>query len=48
MHTYMSLDWVRKPENPEETPAALGEHANSPRKIPVMQALGIKPPAMEV
>lgn len=29
MHTYMSLDWVRKPENPEETPAALGEHANS-------------------
>lgn len=25
MHTYMSLDWVRKPENPEETPAALGE-----------------------
>ncbi|KAK3551379.1 hypothetical protein QTP70_016643 [Hemibagrus guttatus] len=25
----MSLDWGRKPEYPEETPGALGEHANS-------------------
>ncbi|KAK3520706.1 hypothetical protein QTP70_030582, partial [Hemibagrus guttatus] len=25
----MSLDWGRKPEYPEETPEAWGEHANS-------------------
>ncbi|KAK3525357.1 hypothetical protein QTP86_031087 [Hemibagrus guttatus] len=25
----MSLDWGRKPEYPEETPEARGEHANS-------------------
>ncbi|KAK3533408.1 hypothetical protein QTP70_019484, partial [Hemibagrus guttatus] len=25
----MSLDWARKPEYPEETPEAWGEHANS-------------------
>ncbi|KAK3552950.1 hypothetical protein QTP86_029642 [Hemibagrus guttatus] len=25
----MSLDWRRKPEYPEETPEARGEHANS-------------------
>ncbi|KAK3539041.1 hypothetical protein QTP86_023628, partial [Hemibagrus guttatus] len=25
----MSLDWGRKPEYPEETPEAQGEHANS-------------------
>ncbi|KAK3529003.1 hypothetical protein QTP70_014397, partial [Hemibagrus guttatus] len=25
----MSLDWGRKPEYPEETPKARGEHANS-------------------
>ncbi|KAK3552383.1 hypothetical protein QTP86_011263 [Hemibagrus guttatus] len=28
----MSLDWGRKPEHPEETPEAQGEHANSTRR----------------
>ncbi|KAF4074037.1 hypothetical protein AMELA_G00250060 [Ameiurus melas] len=30
----MSLDWRRKPEYPEETPAARGEHANSAHTEP--------------
>ncbi|KAF4089172.1 hypothetical protein AMELA_G00063740 [Ameiurus melas] len=30
----MSLDWERKPEYPEETPAARGEHVNSAHTQP--------------
>ncbi|KAK3559525.1 hypothetical protein QTP86_013704 [Hemibagrus guttatus] len=40
----MSLDWGRKPEYPEETPEARGEHANSTHTAEV----GIKPPPLEV
>ncbi|KAK3562423.1 hypothetical protein QTP86_034065, partial [Hemibagrus guttatus] len=41
----MSLDWGRKPEYPEETPEARGEHANSTH-TPTAEA-GIKPPTLE-
>ncbi|KAF4081799.1 hypothetical protein AMELA_G00165290 [Ameiurus melas] len=34
MHVFMSLDWGRKPEYPEETPTARGEHANSTHTWP--------------
>ncbi|KAK3520536.1 hypothetical protein QTP70_025774 [Hemibagrus guttatus] len=39
----MSLDWGRKPEYPEETPEARGEHANSTHTAEV----GIEPPTLE-
>ncbi|KAK3535867.1 hypothetical protein QTP70_021162, partial [Hemibagrus guttatus] len=39
----MSLDRGRKPEYPEETPEAQGEHANSTHTVDV----GIKPPTLE-
>ncbi|KAK3564611.1 hypothetical protein QTP86_023758, partial [Hemibagrus guttatus] len=39
----MSLDWGRKPEHPEETPKARGEHANSTHTAEV----GIEPPTLE-
>ncbi|KAK3564662.1 hypothetical protein QTP86_024527 [Hemibagrus guttatus] len=39
----MSLDRGRKPEYPEETPEARGEHANSTHTAEV----GIKPPTLE-
>ncbi|KAK3565929.1 hypothetical protein QTP86_021446, partial [Hemibagrus guttatus] len=39
----MSLDWGRKPEYPEETPEAQGEHANSTHTAEV----GIEPPTLE-
>ncbi|KAK3522218.1 hypothetical protein QTP70_032800, partial [Hemibagrus guttatus] len=39
----MSLDWERKPEYPEETPEAQGEHANSTNTAEA----GIKPPTLE-
>ncbi|KAK3549828.1 hypothetical protein QTP86_015306, partial [Hemibagrus guttatus] len=37
---YMSLDWGRKLEHPEEAPEAQGEHASSTH----MAEAGIKPP----
>ncbi|KAK3549224.1 hypothetical protein QTP70_034222 [Hemibagrus guttatus] len=40
----MSLDWGRKPEYPEETPEAQGEHANSTHTAEA----GIEPPTLEV
>ncbi|KAK3561378.1 hypothetical protein QTP86_033120, partial [Hemibagrus guttatus] len=40
----MSLDWGRKPEYPEETPEARGEHANSTHTAEA----GIEPPTLEV
>ncbi|KAK3523181.1 hypothetical protein QTP86_021717 [Hemibagrus guttatus] len=40
----MSLDWGRKPEYPEETPKARGEHANSTRTAEA----GTEPPTLEV
>ncbi|KAK3565656.1 hypothetical protein QTP86_013912, partial [Hemibagrus guttatus] len=39
----MSLDWGRKPEYPEETPEARGEHGNSTHTTEA----GIKPPTLE-
>ncbi|KAK3533818.1 hypothetical protein QTP70_031074, partial [Hemibagrus guttatus] len=39
----MSLDWGRKPEYPEETPEARGEHANSTHTAEA----GIEPPTLE-
>ncbi|KAK3557915.1 hypothetical protein QTP86_003311 [Hemibagrus guttatus] len=39
----MSLDWGRKPEYPEETPKARGEHANSTHTAET----GIEPPTLE-
>ncbi|KAK3533813.1 hypothetical protein QTP70_031071, partial [Hemibagrus guttatus] len=40
----MSLDWGRKPEYPEETPEAWGEHANATHTAEA----GIEPPTLEV
>ncbi|KAK3573585.1 hypothetical protein QTP86_028799 [Hemibagrus guttatus] len=40
----MSLDWGRKPEYPEETPEARGEHANSTHTTEA----GIEHPTLEV
>ncbi|KAK3568936.1 hypothetical protein QTP86_020637 [Hemibagrus guttatus] len=40
----MSLDWGKKPEYPEETPEAWGEHANSTHTAEA----GLKPPTLEV
>ena len=42
---HMSLDWGRKPEYPEETPAARGEHANSAHTGPRWE---LKPPTLEM
>ncbi|KAK3561174.1 hypothetical protein QTP86_028366 [Hemibagrus guttatus] len=39
----MSLDWERKPEYPEETPEARGEHANSTHTAEAR----IEPPTLE-
>ncbi|KAK3534223.1 hypothetical protein QTP86_007022 [Hemibagrus guttatus] len=39
----MSLDWGRKPEYPEETPKARGEHANSTHTVEA----GIEPSTLE-
>ncbi|KAK3548987.1 hypothetical protein QTP70_024814, partial [Hemibagrus guttatus] len=39
----ISLDWGRKPEYPEETPEARGEHANSTHTAEA----GIEPPTLE-
>ncbi|KAK3571658.1 hypothetical protein QTP86_015973 [Hemibagrus guttatus] len=39
-----SLDWERKPEYPEKTPEAQGEHANSTHTAEA----GIEPPTLEV
>ncbi|KAK3542057.1 hypothetical protein QTP86_011358 [Hemibagrus guttatus] len=41
---YMTLDWGRKPEYPEETPEARGEHANSTHTAEA----GNEPPTLEV
>ncbi|KAK3570620.1 hypothetical protein QTP86_023815, partial [Hemibagrus guttatus] len=40
----LSLDWGRKPEHPEETPKARGEHANSTHTAEA----GIEPPTLEL
>ncbi|KAK3528045.1 hypothetical protein QTP86_017086 [Hemibagrus guttatus] len=41
---HMFLDWGRKPEYPEETPEARGDHANSTHTAEA----GIEPPTLEV
>ncbi|KAK3569359.1 hypothetical protein QTP86_026785, partial [Hemibagrus guttatus] len=41
----MFLDQGRKPEHPEETPKARGEHANSTHTH--MAVVGIEPPTLE-